>query len=152
MLKGQNQEYFCAMSNQTTASPYDVMIVEDDKDFRNYLNLFFNQQGLHCLCAENGREALDLLLTSPEELHPKVALVDIMMPLLDGPGFVRRLGEIGLGQQMEIIIATTSLVPPKISHRGQECKVIEKPYDTYQLMKLVRSLTPATEANTRAIL
>ena len=61
-----------------------VLIVEDDKDIRNTLSLALELEGYEVLEAENGRKALDTLLSLPEGSLPGCIILDLMMPVMDG--------------------------------------------------------------------
>jgi CheY-like chemotaxis protein len=56
--------------------------VEDDRDLRDSLAEILSDHGYHPLPAANGREALDLLCGLGP--RPKLILLDIMMPVMDG--------------------------------------------------------------------
>jgi CheY-like chemotaxis protein len=58
-----------------------VLVVEDDKDIRESLCDFLDDQGIPALAAKNGQEALDFLR---EGARPSVILLDLMMPVMDG--------------------------------------------------------------------
>ena len=67
---------------------HTVLVVEDEKGIRESLKLFLKSHNYEFVEAENGEEALKKL--SPE-IH--LAIVDIMMPVMDGMTFVSRLRE-----------------------------------------------------------
>jgi DNA-binding response OmpR family regulator len=74
-----------------------VLIVEDDNDIRNSLSHILEDEGIPTLTARNGKEALDILKL--EHTAPSLVLLDLMMPVMDGWEFRRR-------------IETDRLVPP----------------------------------------
>ena len=57
-----------------------VLIVEDDPDAREMIRELLTDRGYDTEEAENGREALEKL----HERRPKVVLLDVMMPDMDG--------------------------------------------------------------------
>ena len=57
-----------------------ILVAEDDADIRDLLRLYLESEGFSVICAENGAVALELAETQ----HPELAIVDIMMPLLNG--------------------------------------------------------------------
>ncbi len=63
-----------------------VLVVDDDLDIREALADILEDAGFSVMTAANGREALTLLrkLDTP----PAVILLDLMMPILDGYGFL----------------------------------------------------------------
>ena len=59
---------------------YNVCVVEDDQEIRDGIGIYLVSQGYHVLKAANGQEGLDII--SKEEIH--LAIVDVMMPVMDG--------------------------------------------------------------------
>ena len=66
-----------------------ILIVEDDKDIREAVGIYLRSQGYQVFQAENGLEGLDIL--EKEEIH--LAIVDIMMPCMDGITMTMKLRE-----------------------------------------------------------
>ena len=62
-----------------------VLVVEDDADIRTALIEVLADQGFRTTGAANGREALALLRGAAEK--PKLVLLDLMMPVMDGEAF-----------------------------------------------------------------
>jgi CheY-like chemotaxis protein len=63
-----------------------VLVVDDDLDIREALTDILEDGGFSVLNAANGREALTLLRSL--DVPPAVILLDLMMPILDGYGFL----------------------------------------------------------------
>ena len=70
-------------------NPYNILIVEDDVDIARAIEAYLNNQGYKTFMAGNGIEGLEVL--SKEEIH--LAIVDVMMPKMDGITFVMKLRE-----------------------------------------------------------
>ena len=66
-----------------------ILIVEDDKEIREGVQIYLQSQGYKVFQAADGVEGLEVL--EKEEIH--LAIVDIMMPRMDGFEAVRRLRE-----------------------------------------------------------
>lgn len=62
-----------------------VLIVDDDKDDRDFFCEALHEidQTIHCLCAKNGHEALELL-NRPKIQLPDYIFLDLNMPRLGG--------------------------------------------------------------------
>jgi CheY-like chemotaxis protein len=58
-----------------------VLIVEDDPDIRDTIAQILQEEGYDVAAASNGKEALDKLESGPV---PKLILLDLMMPVMDG--------------------------------------------------------------------
>lgn len=59
---------------------YNILICDDDKDILRALGIYLTGEGYGVVQAKNGQEALEVL--EKEEIH--LALMDIMMPVMDG--------------------------------------------------------------------
>lgn len=69
---------------------HSILIVEDEKGIRQTLNIFLKNQGYTVYEACNGQEGLDAINAHPD-IH--LALVDIMMPIMDGITMVIKVRE-----------------------------------------------------------
>lgn len=70
-------------------SSYNVLIVEDENDIAIALEAYLTNQGYNVFIANNGIEGLEVL--KKEVIH--LAIVDVMMPKMDGITFVMKLRE-----------------------------------------------------------
>ncbi|WP_426348707.1 response regulator transcription factor [Alloiococcus sp. CFN-8] len=68
---------------------HTILIVEDEKGIRDTVAIFLRNQGYKVLQAENGVEGLELI--EKNDIH--LAVVDIMMPVMDGITMVMKLRE-----------------------------------------------------------
>ncbi len=77
------------MEKQTGADAGHILIVEDDREIRQGIEIFLRGQGYRVFQAADGIEGLRVL--EKEEIH--LAIVDIMMPRMDGITMVIKLRE-----------------------------------------------------------
>ena len=68
----------------------NILICDDDKDIVEALQIYLSAEGYHIYTAFNGEDALRII--RDEDIH--LALMDIMMPLLDGIQATVKLREI----------------------------------------------------------
>ncbi len=68
---------------------YHVLVVEDDKEILEGVSIYLKNQGYTVFKASNGVEGLEII--EKEEIH--LAIVDIMMPRMDGITMTMRLRE-----------------------------------------------------------
>lgn len=69
---------------------YTILIAEDDKDIVKLLKLYLESSGYRVLAVEDGVAAFDLVLKEKIDL----AVVDIMMPGMDGYELTQKIREI----------------------------------------------------------
>ena len=67
-------------SSKSPRALIDVLIVEDDAITRLAVRRLLEGQGYTCAEAENGREAVEIV----RQCRPRLVLLDLMMPELDG--------------------------------------------------------------------
>ena len=77
------------MEIQNRAGERRILLVEDDKEIREGIEIFLRGQGYRVFQAADGVKGLEIL--EREEIH--LAIVDIMMPRMDGVTMVIRLRE-----------------------------------------------------------
>lgn len=68
---------------------YNVLIVEDDHEIAKAISIYLANQGYHVLIGHDGIEGLELI--NRHTIH--LAIVDIMMPRMDGIKMVTKLRE-----------------------------------------------------------
>ena len=68
---------------------YSVLVVEDENDIAVAIEAYLTNQGYKVFIANNGIEGLEVL--EKETIH--LAIVDVMMPRMDGITFVMKLRE-----------------------------------------------------------
>lgn len=66
----------------TSPGKPSVLVVDDDADIREAIAELLVDHGYDVATASHGAEALDLLVTG--RVQPRVMLLDLMMPVMDG--------------------------------------------------------------------
>ena len=74
---------------QLNNNEYNILVVEDDKEIRDGIEIFLKSQGYHVYKAADGVEGLEVI--ERENIH--LAIVDIMMPRMDGVTMTIKLRE-----------------------------------------------------------
>jgi CheY-like chemotaxis protein len=125
-----------------------VLVVDDDIDIARFIEVNLRLEGFEVLVAHDGQEALEQI---GNEL-PDLALLDVMMPRLDGVELCRRLRSDPLTASLPVIMLTAkSLSADKVVGltAGADDYII-KPFDTLELIARVRS-TLRRNAEMRAV-
>ena len=68
---------------------YNILITEDEREIAELIKLYLENESYRVFCAEDGKEALELL----EQESIDMAILDIMMPGMDGFTLCRKIRE-----------------------------------------------------------
>ena len=68
---------------------YNILVVEDEKEIADAIEIYLKNQGYHVFKAANGQLGLDVI--NKQEIH--LAIVDIMMPVMDGITMTMKIRE-----------------------------------------------------------
>ena len=69
---------------------YKILVAEDDTDIQEVLRLYLVNSGFEVVTAYDGSEAFELMLSE----KPDLALLDIMMPVINGYELTKKIREI----------------------------------------------------------
>jgi two-component system, OmpR family, response regulator len=118
----------------------DVLVVEDELDIQDIIAASLRAAGFRVATAANGEEALHQLAA----LAPRVLLLDMRMPVLDGRGFVSQARERGLNLPPLILMAATTEDYAKqwVAEIGA-VGVLAKPFELEELAATVQRFLPA---------
>src|SRR5262245_16233882 len=108
-----------------------VLIVDDDPDIRETLRFVLEDAGYPVYCAENGREALEVL--ADLERPPGLILLDLMMPVMSGHEMLRALKAVHALAQIPVTVVTASGAPMPPLATG----MLKKPVDLDVLLRIV---------------
>jgi len=115
-----------------------IMIVEDDPDLAKILSLQLSTEGFGIAVADNGASAYDLI----QDLCPDCIILDLMMPVMDGFSFLKRLRSLKHTQDVPVIVLTASEDErhKRKSHQYLADAFVKKPYNLQELTQLVQRL------------
>ena len=107
-----------------------VVIVDDDEGSRCALASFVSSYNLRVLQACNGEEALFVLQKDPS---PRLILLDLEMPIMDGYEFLLRKQE-----DVEIAHVPVAVITATGKSASKNLPVIKKPCDPQKIALLLR--------------
>jgi len=117
-----------------------VLVVDDDASIRLLCRVNLEAAGLVVDEAADGREALDVALATP----PDVAVLDVMMPGLDGWQLAARFREHELTAGIPIVFLT-ALTGEAAEERAQDlgATYVSKPFNPLALPDIVARVAAA---------
>jgi CheY-like chemotaxis protein len=123
-----------------------ILVVDDDDEFRTVLVDTLNGKGYKTLVARHGKEALEILQSG---VRPDLILLDLWMPEMDGWQLRHALSSEAAVAGVPIVVMTAA---QRQDRAGLEVlDVLEKPFSLDQLVTVVRrhlldaELIPATK-------
>jgi len=117
-----------------TAGSETILIAEDEDLVRRPIVLLLQAAGYHTLAASNGLEAIRLLRENPEPVH--LALLDVVMPELDGPETWAQLQRMRPG--LRVIFASGYAEGRHVERLPADAEVVQKPFRTAELLTRIR--------------
>ena len=114
---------------------YHILIVEDDKDIRDGIEIYLKNQGYSVSQAADGIEGLKAI--ESEEIH--LAIVDIMMPRMDGITMMMKMREKGYDFPVIMLSAKSEEVDKIMGLNMGADDYVTKPFTTMELLARVNS-------------
>jgi DNA-binding response OmpR family regulator len=110
--------------------------VEDDKEILEGIKIYLKNQGYTVFGAANGLEGLDVI--EKEDIH--LAIVDIMMPKMDGYEFTEELRN--FNQDLPVLMVSAKQLPEdrKKGFMSGIDDFMTKPIDTEELLLHIKAL------------
>ncbi|HEY5008949.1 MAG TPA: response regulator [Caulobacteraceae bacterium] len=122
-----------------------VLYVDDEPDIREVATLSLQlDREIEVRAAESGAEAIAVFAKG--DWTPDVVLLDVMMPVMDGPGVLKALREMAAATPVVFITARA-----QTHERGRlmdlgALGVITKPFDPMSLAKDLRAVLAGADA------
>ena len=113
-----------------------IMIADDDPNIRELIGAMLKDSGFSVCEAKDGRDALQLMMTE----NPDLAIIDLMMPHMDGYELCRKLRQYYDNMPVLMLTAKAEL-PSKV--KGFESGAddyLTKPFEGDELILRVRAL------------
>ena len=114
---------------------YRILIVEDDKEIREGIEIYLRNQGYQVYQAADGLEGLSQVELN--DIH--LAIVDVMMPRMDGITMVMKLREKGYEFPVIMLSAKSEEVDKIMGLNMGADDYVTKPFTTMELLARVNS-------------
>ena len=138
-LPAEMQEAAAAQrQNEAVLAGHKIAVIDDD--LRNIFSVtaLLESQGIEVIQAENGQEGVELLKRNPDV---SAALIDIMMPGMDGYETIRRIRKSSHLRDLPLIAVTAKAMPEdreKCFEVGAS-DYLSKPVDNDELLAVLRT-------------
>ncbi len=120
-----------------------ILVVDDEAQIRSSLRGVLSDEGYDVVEAENGRAALEVLAQG----HPRLAIVDIWMPEIDGIELVQRMRASAPAIPIIVISGHGTIETAVRVIRDGAFDFLEKPFPLDALLRMVgRALDDPTRA------
>lgn len=113
-----------------------ILVVEDEKNIRLLIQRLLTQAGYHTLTAENGAQALDLLV----ETHVDLLVLDVMMPELDGFQVVKEIRQWDRNLPIILVTAKETVADKKTGFLAGADDYLVKPLAEEEFLLRVQAL------------
>lgn len=94
--------------NKPQASPVvqskKILVVEDDKDLRDFYSELLESEGFTVLTAENGQIGLEAVKSQ----KPDIVLLDLMMPVMDGKEMLHQMRSLPASSKTPVLVLTNA--------------------------------------------
>ncbi|HXV27439.1 MAG TPA: response regulator [bacterium] len=102
-----------------------ILIVDDDEELHILYGLYLRGESFHILKAFNGQEALDVM----EKELPDLIVLDMIMPVLDGEEFLKKMHHDPRFKGIPVIIASVNeKIPHKMFEIANIYTTLKKPF------------------------
>jgi CheY-like chemotaxis protein len=121
-----------------------VLVVEDEPSIRDAVAEVLAMEGFLVETAANGADALRIVQASP----PRLVVLDMRMPVMDGWTFARELKARGL--QIPVLVLTAAFNARRWAEEVGAARYLPKPFDVVDLIDTVNELCSADRRDTAA--
>lgn len=120
-----------------------ILVVDDDEDIVEMVSMILEQRGWHVVTAADGRQGLEAVAAA----CPDLILLDMKMPVMDGPTFAAELRR-RYKPAPPIVVLTAAADARQCALDIGAADSIAKPFDLAELVGTVERLTkfPARRA------
>ena len=115
-----------------------VMVVEDDVDIRLAIQEILHDEGFKTVLCGNGAEALDRL--KGEGAKPRVILLDMLMPVMNGMEFLDAIDGVRGTFQIPVLVLSASVRESDRRH-PRATKYIRKPFSCELLIDAISEIS-----------
>jgi CheY-like chemotaxis protein len=124
-----------------------VLIIEDDRDFAQWLLDLARQNGFKAVVTPRGKSALDLV----REFSPAAITLDLRLPDVDGWQILNRLKSDLTTRHIPVFVISAQEEPQNVLRQGA-LRFLTKPIDEAQINKIFETARRMDETKARKLL
>ena len=115
---------------------FHILVIDDDRNTRRLMQEVLTAEGYSVLTAENGEDALRVM----DEEHVDLAVLDLMMPKMDGYAFTRALREVQNSLPILMVSAKQAPASRKEGFIAGIDDYMVKPVDEEEMILRIKAL------------
>ena len=128
----ESPESVDVLSAGDTVTAPCVLVIDDDPNIRSLYATLLGDEGYRVETAVNGQDGLNQLSCAPD-----LILLDLMMPVMDGQHFLKRLRSLATHRRTPVVVLSAMFTGPTME--GAQA-VMQKPFDMDALLGRVSGL------------
>jgi CheY-like chemotaxis protein len=114
-----------------------ILVVDDEPLIAMALQAALEDEGYQVVTAANGKQGLERLAEAP---RPELVLLDMMMPVMNGPAMLKAMAA-DPGLRNIPVIVLSSLPEPTIRAQADGvAAILRKPYTADQVLDAIRQI------------
>jgi signal transduction histidine kinase len=137
-MRAVTEEPVAPVARDGERTPPLVMIIDDDDDLRSSMRDLLSIRGYATVEAANGAIALDLLRGG---LRPRIILVDMQMPVMDGPAFCEACAADPELAAIPVLVVSADVTAAMRAARFGGASILRKPVKPDALLKTIERLS-----------
>ena len=118
-----------------------ILVVEDETAIRRFIKINLERQGFDVVDVESGEEGLDAFL----DIHPDIALLDVMLPGISGLDVAKRIRELDNNVGIIMLTAKSQDVDKILGLESGADDYMTKPFNPTELILRIKSLARRVE-------
>lgn len=117
-----------------------ILVVDDSVTMRQMVMFTLREGGFQSIAAENGKDALEKLTSTPVDL----VITDLNMPVMDGITFIRQARLLpGMKRKPILMLTTEGLLSRKEEGKAAGATGwLVKPFDPAKLLQTIAKVLP----------
>ncbi len=110
-----------------------ILVVDDEKSMREFLDIMLAKEGYHVVCAKDGEEACLLLVKEPFDL----VITDIRMKKIDGLGVLKKVKEVNPSTVVVLISAFATAETAVEAMKEGAYDYVPKPFKVHDFKRII---------------